>query len=161
MLKRFSAEPVGYQGVVFNSVWTPYWSGFMPSDPMVCSAQPLPCGRMGNLIWNIAMATIIPIFPKGTSTFFPYTITLKWMSPHHCVPLHDNAFTVSSCSGPSLYTAVLLITSCWLTCCVCVTFLSEQAWQGVCGAPPDPDQLQEVVATKDLYMWVNRHHTAL
>ncbi|XP_046701101.1 separin [Silurus meridionalis] len=33
-------------------------------------------------------------------------------------------------------------------------FTGERAWQGVCGAPPDPDQLQEAVTTKDLYIYV-------
>ncbi|XP_053492769.1 separin isoform X2 [Ictalurus furcatus] len=33
-------------------------------------------------------------------------------------------------------------------------FTGERAWQGVCGAPPDPDQLQEAVNTKDLYIYV-------
>ncbi|KAJ8259312.1 hypothetical protein COCON_G00183240 [Conger conger] len=33
-------------------------------------------------------------------------------------------------------------------------FTSESAWQGVCGAPPSPDQLQQAVATKDLYIYV-------
>ncbi|XP_066521255.1 separin isoform X2 [Hoplias malabaricus] len=33
-------------------------------------------------------------------------------------------------------------------------FTSEQAWQGVCGASPDPDKLQEAVSTKDLYIYV-------
>ncbi|XP_064161060.1 separin isoform X1 [Anguilla rostrata] len=33
-------------------------------------------------------------------------------------------------------------------------FTSESAWQGVCGTPPSPDQLQEAVATKDLYIYL-------
>ncbi|KAJ8359018.1 hypothetical protein SKAU_G00155430 [Synaphobranchus kaupii] len=33
-------------------------------------------------------------------------------------------------------------------------FTSESAWQGVCGTAPSPDQLQEAVATKDLYIYV-------
>ncbi|MCI4374988.1 hypothetical protein PGIGA_G00103820 [Pangasianodon gigas] len=33
-------------------------------------------------------------------------------------------------------------------------FTGERAWQGVCGASPDPDQLQEAVTTKDLYIYV-------
>ncbi|KAF5897593.1 separin, partial [Clarias magur] len=33
-------------------------------------------------------------------------------------------------------------------------FTGERAWQGVCGAPPDPDQLQDAVSTKDLYIYV-------
>ncbi|KAK3575127.1 hypothetical protein QTP86_020811 [Hemibagrus guttatus] len=33
-------------------------------------------------------------------------------------------------------------------------FTGERVWQGVSGAPPDPDQLQEAVTTKDLYIYV-------
>uniref|UniRef100_A0A8C4YU82 separase n=1 Tax=Gadus morhua TaxID=8049 RepID=A0A8C4YU82_GADMO len=33
-------------------------------------------------------------------------------------------------------------------------FSSQRDWQGVCGAVPDSDQLQEAVATKDLYIYV-------
>ncbi|XP_076870727.1 separin [Brachyhypopomus gauderio] len=33
-------------------------------------------------------------------------------------------------------------------------FTSEPVWQGVCGSPPDPEQLQEAVSTKDLYIYV-------
>ncbi|KAJ8417624.1 hypothetical protein AAFF_G00224670 [Aldrovandia affinis] len=33
-------------------------------------------------------------------------------------------------------------------------FTSEAAWQGVCGTAPSPEQLQEAVATKDLYIYV-------
>ena len=37
--------------------------------------------------------------------------------------------------------------------------LSEGQWQGVCGVRPNSEQLQEVVTTKDLYMWVEFHVT--
>ncbi|KAL7891419.1 hypothetical protein AOLI_G00008950 [Acnodon oligacanthus] len=33
-------------------------------------------------------------------------------------------------------------------------FNGEKSWQGVCGASPDPDKLQEAVTTKDLYIYV-------
>ncbi|KAG9329512.1 hypothetical protein JZ751_004415 [Albula glossodonta] len=33
-------------------------------------------------------------------------------------------------------------------------FTSESAWQGVCGAAPSPDQIQQAVTTKDLYIYV-------
>lgn len=33
-------------------------------------------------------------------------------------------------------------------------FNSEVEWQGMCGGPPNSDQLQEVVTTKDLYIYV-------
>ncbi|XP_062853099.1 separin [Trichomycterus rosablanca] len=33
-------------------------------------------------------------------------------------------------------------------------FTGESAWQGVCGASPNPDKLQEAVTTKDLYIYV-------
>lgn len=31
---------------------------------------------------------------------------------------------------------------------------SKPDWQGVCGIAPDSGQLEEAVATEDLYMWV-------
>uniref|UniRef100_A0A673YGM5 separase n=1 Tax=Salmo trutta TaxID=8032 RepID=A0A673YGM5_SALTR len=34
------------------------------------------------------------------------------------------------------------------------SFTSEQHWQGVCGVAPDPDQLQDAVTAKDLYIYV-------
>ncbi|XP_056607508.1 separin [Triplophysa dalaica] len=33
-------------------------------------------------------------------------------------------------------------------------FTGERGWQGVCGIAPDPDKLQEAVATKDLYIYI-------
>ncbi|XP_063043799.1 separin [Engraulis encrasicolus] len=33
-------------------------------------------------------------------------------------------------------------------------FTSEKMWEGVCGSAPTPEQLQEAVATKDLYIYV-------
>ncbi|XP_029948057.1 separin [Salarias fasciatus] len=33
-------------------------------------------------------------------------------------------------------------------------FCSQPGWQGVCGVPPDASQLEEAVATKDLYIYV-------